>query len=56
MAEDKGRKNDSLDELWEEEEGDDAQKDKFLTFKIAEEEFAIPIGHVIEIVGVQKIT
>ena len=56
MAEDKGRKNDSLDELWEEEEGDDAQKDKFLTFKIAEEEFAIPIGHVIEIVGIQKIT
>ena len=56
MAEDIGRKNDSLDELWEEEEGDDAQKDKFLTFKIAEEEFAIPIGHVIEIVGIQKIT
>ena len=56
MAEDKGRKNDNLDELWEEEEGDDAQKDKFLTFKIAEEEFAIPIGHVIEIVGIQKIT
>ena len=56
MAEDKGRKNDGLDELWEDEDGDDAQKDKFLTFKIADEEFAIPIGHVIEIVGIQKIT
>ena len=56
MAEDKGRKNDGLDELWEDEDGDDAQKDKFLTFKIADEEFAIPIEHVIEIVGIQKIT
>ncbi len=56
MAEDKGRRNDELEEAWEDEADGDAQKDKFLTFQIAEEEFAIPIGHVIEIVGIQKIT
>ena len=56
MAENKGRRKDELDEAWEDEAEDDAQKDKFLTFQIAEEEFAIPIGHVIEIVGIQKIT
>ena len=56
MAEDKGRKNAAQEEAWDDDEDVDAQKDKFLTFQIAEEEFAIPIGHVIEIVGIQKIT
>ena len=56
MAEDKGKKVEELDDSWDDDEGEDAQKDKFLTFQIAEEEFAIPIGHVIEIVGIQKIT
>ena len=57
MAEDKGRKADAQEDSWEDDDdGSDAQKDKFLTFHIADEEFAIPIGHVIEIVGIQKIT
>jgi len=34
----------------------DAQQDKYLTFKIADEFYGIEIKHVIEIVGVQKIT
>ena len=46
----------AAEDSWDDEENVDSQKDKFLTFKIAEEEFAIPIGHVIEIVGIQKIT
>ena len=47
MAENSGRKNVSLDEDWDDEDDVDSQKDKFLTFKIE---------HVIEIVGIQKIT
>jgi purine-binding chemotaxis protein CheW len=54
MTESKGRSRDDYEEDWDEEE--DSQKDQFLTFKLADEEFAIPIEHVIEIVGVQKIT
>ena len=56
MAEDKGRKNVAQEDTWDDDEEVDAQKDKFLTFQIADEEFAISIGHVIEIVGIQKIT
>lgn len=56
MAENSGRKNVSLDEDWDDEDDVDSQKDKFLTFKIGDEEFGIPIEHVIEIVGIQKIT
>ncbi|HAS82870.1 MAG TPA: chemotaxis protein CheW [Verrucomicrobia bacterium] len=55
MAENKGRADYEADDMWDEDE-EDSQKDKFLTFHIADEEFAIPIGHVIEIVGIQKIT
>ncbi len=54
MTENKGRSRDDYDEDWDDEE--DSQKDQFLTFHIADEEFAIPIEHVIEIVGIQKIT
>ena len=56
MTEDKGPKSKTAEEAWDDDEDIDAQKDKFLTFQIADEEFAIPIGHVIEIVGIQKIT
>ena len=56
MADDKGRKIDAQDDSWDDDDDVDSQKDKFLTFKIADEEFAIPIAHVIEIVGIQKIT
>jgi purine-binding chemotaxis protein CheW len=34
----------------------DSQKDKFITFKLDDEEYAIEITYVIEIVGLQKIT
>jgi purine-binding chemotaxis protein CheW len=55
VTDNKARKDDIEDEMWDDDDGD-SQKDKYLTFKIADEEFAIPIGHVIEIVGIQKIT
>lgn len=43
------------DDLYDEED-EDTQKDKFLTFRLAEEEYGIEICHVTEIVGMQKIT
>ncbi len=45
---------DSFDDDIEDDE--DAQKDKFLTFCIGNEDFGIEIRNVIEIVGIQKIT
>lgn len=36
--------------------GEDAQKDKYLTFMIADEDYGVEIRHVREIVGLQKIT
>ncbi len=56
MSENKGKKIENELDSWDDDEDIDSQKDKFLTFQIADEEFAIPIGHVIEIVGIQKIT
>jgi purine-binding chemotaxis protein CheW len=35
---------------------EDTQKDRYLTFRIAAEEYGIEIRHVTEIIGVQKIT
>jgi len=35
---------------------DDAQKDRYLTFKLANEDYGLDISHVKEIVGLQKIT
>jgi purine-binding chemotaxis protein CheW len=37
-------------------EEEDTQKDKYLTFSLGAEEYGIPIGYVIEIVGIQAIT
>ena len=37
-------------------EQEDAQKDKFLTFKIEDEEYGVEIRFVTEIIGIQKIT
>ncbi len=37
-------------------ETEDTQKDKFLTFFIGSEQYAIPIKHVSEIIGMLKIT
>jgi purine-binding chemotaxis protein CheW len=42
------------DDLYEDD--DDTQKDKYLTFHLENEVYGIEILHVIEIVGVQKIT
>ncbi len=35
---------------------EDTQKDRFLTFRIADEEYAVAISCVIEVIGMQKIT
>jgi purine-binding chemotaxis protein CheW len=42
------------DDLYDEDE--DTQKDKFLTFHLAGEDYGIEIAHVIEIIGIQNIT
>jgi len=44
------------DFLNEEEEDEDTQKDKYLTFRLGDEDFGIEIRHVTEIVSIQKIT
>jgi len=41
------------DDIYDDE---DTQKDKYLTFRLANEEFGIPIAYVIEIIGIQNIT
>ena len=46
---------DALDEAYLEED-EDTQKDKYLTFHIAECDYALEVRHVVEIVGIQKIT
>lgn len=42
-----------LDKTFQEE---DTQKDKYLTFFLADEEYGIPICNITEIIGIQKIT
>ena len=37
-------------------EDEDTQKDKYLTFRISNEDYGIEIRHVTEIVGIQKVT
>ncbi|MFH1075368.1 MAG: chemotaxis protein CheW [Pseudomonadota bacterium] len=53
MTEEKEKEvtNDDYDE-----DNEDTQKDKFLTFQVGSEEFGIEIRHVTEIIGLQKIT
>ena len=51
MSEDKGQTD--LIEAWDDE---DAQKDKYLTFRVEEETYGFGIEFVTEIVGMQKIT
>ncbi|MBZ0263395.1 chemotaxis protein CheW [bacterium] len=45
--------NDLLDVEYVEE---DTQKDKFLTFRLGEEEYGLEIRNVIEIIGIQRVT
>lgn len=44
------------DLLEEDEEDEDTQEDKFLTFVLNNEEYGIEIRHVTEIIGIQNIT
>lgn len=44
------------DEFYDDEEDEDTQKDKYLTFHLGKETYGIEIYYVIEIVGIQKIT
>jgi len=46
----------SEEEITEQVDHEDTQKDKYLTFCLAEEDYGLDIGDVIEIIGVQKIT
>jgi len=43
------------DDLFDE-ENEDTQKDKYLTFQLGDEDYGIEIRHVTEIIGIQKIT
>lgn len=46
-----------INDIWaEEEEDEDTQKDRYLTFRLAEEDYALEIRHVTEIISIQKIT
>jgi len=55
MAENKGRSI-SGEDLDDDEEDEDTQKDKFLTFTVGKEDYGLEIYHVTEIIGIQKIT
>ncbi len=46
-----------LDDFWgDEEEDDDTQRDKYLTFHLDVEDYGIEIRHIKEIISIQKIT
>lgn len=48
--------NEVVGEGFYDEEDEDTQKDKYLTFHLAGEEYGVEIRHVTEVVGLQKIT
>jgi len=54
MEENKGK--DALEDDFLDEDNEDTQKDKFLTFRVGDEDYGIEIRHVTEIIGIQKIT
>lgn len=45
-----------LQDSYDEDEGEDSQKDKHLTFTVGGEDYGIEMYHVTEIIGIQKIT
>lgn len=51
-----GRRFASLDDELLDDEDDDAILDQYLTFRLADEEYGLAISHVIEIIGMQRIT
>jgi len=54
MTEDKSTVG--LEEDLYDEDDEDAQKDKYLTFHLAKEDYGVEIRHVTEIIGIQRIT
>jgi len=54
MEENKGKG--ALEDDFLDEDEEDTQKDKFLTFRVGHEDYGIEIRHVTEIIGIQKIT
>ena len=50
------KENDLIDDDLYDEDGEDTQKDRYFTFRVGEEEYGIEIMHVLEVVGLQKIT
>jgi len=55
MSENKARKMVEEEEILDEDD-EDSQKDKYLTFRIANEDYGLEIAYVTEIVGIQGIT
>ena len=51
-----GTNKDIIDDDLLEEEDEDTQKNRYLTFHLGDEDYGIEIQHVIEIVGIQRIT
>ena len=54
MAEQKGRER--IEDDFYDDDDEDTQKDKYLTFTVGKEDYGIEISHVTEIIGIQKIT
>lgn len=49
-------RTETIDNDLYDEDDEDTQKDKYLTFHLGDEDYGIEIRHVLEIVGIQKIT
>lgn len=46
-----------IDDIWaDEEEDEDTQRDRYLTFRLGDEDYALEIRYVTEIISIQKIT
>ena len=50
------KSKDSLNDDLYDEDDEDSQKDKFLTFHVGNEDYGIDIRYITEIIGIQKIT
>ncbi|MGA1823969.1 MAG: chemotaxis protein CheW [bacterium] len=55
MAKDQKTQDVLNDDLYDEDD-EDSQKDKFLTFHVGNEDYGIDIKYITEIIGIQKIT
>lgn len=56
MSDDKEKKILEAEEDIFDDDNEDTQKDKYLTFQLADEVYGLEIRHVTEIIGIQKIT